>query len=206
MKKNVELSSVELQRILLACCNITVSMRAISSQWNALSRSQWNAFLSGTRSNSTEILAFPQRSISRSICVPVTRSLLGYFCPVLQVYFVCTPNDWNAVKYNLTRLTTKSSCTFGQQYLYIFFSSSFVSNTVSDNVHYSLTFKNCANARCVLQAVLTVSMAFAKLFTYPLYASRTIDLLNCREQEQSVPQLKKISSLNSPYCFAADFL
>ena len=87
MKKNVELSSVELQRILLACCNITVSMRAISSQWNALSRSQWNAFLSGTRSNSTEILAFPQRSISRSIYVPVTRSLLGYFCPVL--YF-CT--------------------------------------------------------------------------------------------------------------------
>ena len=30
-------------------------------------------------------LAFPQRSISRSICVPVTRSLLGYFCPVLYV-------------------------------------------------------------------------------------------------------------------------
>ena len=45
MKKNDELSSVELQRILLACCNITVSMRAISSQWNALSRFQWNALL-----------------------------------------------------------------------------------------------------------------------------------------------------------------
>ena len=30
-------------------------------------------------------LAFPQRSISRAICVPVTRSLLGYFCPVLYV-------------------------------------------------------------------------------------------------------------------------
>jgi len=44
-----------------------------------------------------------------------------------------------------------------------------------------LTFKNCANARWVLQAVLTVSMAFAKLFTYPLYASRTIDLQNCGE-------------------------
>ena len=40
MKKNDELSLVELQRILLACCNITVSTRAISSQWNALSRSQ----------------------------------------------------------------------------------------------------------------------------------------------------------------------
>ena len=39
MKKNDELSSVELQRILLACCNITVSTQAISSQWNALSRS-----------------------------------------------------------------------------------------------------------------------------------------------------------------------
>ena len=43
MKKNDELSSVELQRILLACCNITVSTQAISSQWNALSRSPWNA-------------------------------------------------------------------------------------------------------------------------------------------------------------------
>ena len=43
MKKNDELSSVEPQRILLACCNITVSTRVISSQWNALSRSQWNA-------------------------------------------------------------------------------------------------------------------------------------------------------------------
>ena len=31
-------------------------------------------------------LAFPQRSISRSICVPVTRSLLGYFCPVLYIF------------------------------------------------------------------------------------------------------------------------
>ena len=30
-------------------------------------------------------LAFPQRSISRSICIPVTRSLLGYFCPVLYI-------------------------------------------------------------------------------------------------------------------------
>ena len=101
---------------------------------------------------------------------------------------MCIPNDWHAVKYNLTKLTTKStcSCTFGQQYWYIFFLSSFVSDAVSENVHYSLTFKNCANARCVLQAVLTVSMAFAKLFTYPLYASRTIDLLNCGEQEQSV--------------------
>ena len=32
MKKNDELSSVELQIILLACCNITVFTRAISSQ------------------------------------------------------------------------------------------------------------------------------------------------------------------------------
>ena len=89
MKKNDELSSVELQRILLACYNITVSMRVISSQWNALSRSQWNAFLFGTHSNSTEILAFPQRSISHSIRVPVTRSLLGYFRPVLYLKCNC---------------------------------------------------------------------------------------------------------------------
>lgn len=47
---------------------------------------------------------------------------------------------------------------------------------------FALTFKNCANARWVLQATLTVSMAFAKLFTYPLYASRTIDLQNCGEE------------------------
>ena len=36
MKKNSELSSVELEIILLAHCNITVSARTISSQWNAL--------------------------------------------------------------------------------------------------------------------------------------------------------------------------
>ena len=44
MKKNGELSSVELQIILLAHCNITVSARAISSQWNVFLRSQWNTF------------------------------------------------------------------------------------------------------------------------------------------------------------------
>ena len=52
MKKNDELSSVELQRILLACRNITVSTRAINSQWNALSRSQWNA-LSRSQGNAS---------------------------------------------------------------------------------------------------------------------------------------------------------
>ena len=36
MKKNSKLSSVELQIILLAHCNITVSARTISSQWNVL--------------------------------------------------------------------------------------------------------------------------------------------------------------------------
>ena len=35
MKKNDELSLVELQRILLAHCHITVAVRIISSQWNA---------------------------------------------------------------------------------------------------------------------------------------------------------------------------
>ena len=83
MKKNDELSSVELQRILLACCNITVSAWTTSSQrntlsrsqwnglscsqWNALSRSQWNVFLLRTRElqlqrNFGVPLAFPQRS------------------------------------------------------------------------------------------------------------------------------------------------
>ena len=70
MKKNNELSSVDLQRILLACCNITVWAWTISSQWNM--------FLFRTCSSSTEILAFPwpSRSIPfRSICVPVMCSL-----------------------------------------------------------------------------------------------------------------------------------
>ena len=40
MKENDELSLVELQRILLARCNFTVSAWTISSQWNAFSRSQ----------------------------------------------------------------------------------------------------------------------------------------------------------------------
>ena len=33
-------------------------------------------------------LVFPQRSISRSICVPVMRSVLGYFCLVLYIKWV----------------------------------------------------------------------------------------------------------------------
>ena len=94
MKKNRELSSLELQIILLAHCNITVSARTISSQWNALAFSVERVLAFSmerilvqnvfqfTR-NFGVPLAFLQRSISRSICVPVTRSLLGYFCPVL---------------------------------------------------------------------------------------------------------------------------
>ena len=70
-------------RILLACCNITVSAQTINSQWNALSHSKYNAFFFRMCSSSTEILAFLQPFISRSICVPVTSSLLGYFFPVL---------------------------------------------------------------------------------------------------------------------------
>ena len=58
-----------------------------------------------------------------------------------------------------------------------------VLSVISENT-VPLTFKNCANARWVLQATLTVSMAVAKLFTYPLYASRTIDLQNCEEEAQ----------------------
>ena len=89
MKKNDELSSIELQRILLACCNITVSTRVISSQWNALLRSQWNALLHSQKEhvfiwNALQLhgnfgvpLVFPQHSISHSICVLVTCSLLG---------------------------------------------------------------------------------------------------------------------------------
>lgn len=48
---------------------------------------------------------------------------------------------------------------------------------------HGLTFKNWAKATCVLQASFTVSMAFMKLFTYPLYASRTIDLQNCSKMK-----------------------
>ena len=42
--------------------------------------------------------AFHLRSISRSICVPVTRSLLSYFCPVL--YLLCI-NFWQGILYIL---------------------------------------------------------------------------------------------------------
>ena len=98
MKENDELSLVELQRILLACCNFTVSAGTISSQWNAFSHSQKNVFLFRARSSSTEILAFPQRSISRSICVPVARSLLGYFCPVLYYVITVVENNKDIMK------------------------------------------------------------------------------------------------------------
>ena len=99
MKKNDELASTELQRILLARCNnITVSARTITQfsmeRILAFSMERVIAFsiervlvqnaLQLTR-NFGVPLAFPQRSISRSICVPVTRSVLGYFCPVLYV-------------------------------------------------------------------------------------------------------------------------
>ena len=66
MKKNDELSLVELQRILLACCNITVSTRAISSQWKRY------CVLSRTLSCS-ERAPTPQkfwRSRSVPFCVP----------------------------------------------------------------------------------------------------------------------------------------
>ena len=59
-------------------------------------RSQWNEFsmehvfvpnaLQLAR-NFGVPFAFPQRSILRSICIPLTRSLLGYFCPVLYLLY-----------------------------------------------------------------------------------------------------------------------
>ena len=93
MKKNDELALTELQKILLARCNnITVSARTITEfsieRVLTFSCSQKNAFLFRTRSSSPEISAFPQRSFSCSICVPVTHSVLGYFCPVL--YCTCS--------------------------------------------------------------------------------------------------------------------
>ena len=95
MKKNSKLSSVELQIILLAHCNITVSAHTISSQWNALAFSTERIIVFSMErilvQNAFQLtrnfgvpLAFLQRSISRSICIPVTHSLLGYFCPVLN--------------------------------------------------------------------------------------------------------------------------
>ena len=97
MKKNDELASTELQRILLARCNnITVSARTITQfsmeRILAFSMERVIAFsiehvlvqnaLQLTRNFGVPV-AFPQRSILRSIRVPVTRSVLGYFCPVL---------------------------------------------------------------------------------------------------------------------------
>ena len=95
--KNYELASTELQRILLARCNnITVSARTITEfsmeRVLVFSTERGLAFLIErvlvqnapqlTRNLSVP-LTFPQHSISRSICVSVTRSVLGYFCLVL---------------------------------------------------------------------------------------------------------------------------
>ena len=83
IKENDELSWVELQRILLARCNFAVSAQTISSQWNLNRRH--SRILKRTRSCSERVPP-PQRSISRSICVPVTHFLLGYFCLVLYIF------------------------------------------------------------------------------------------------------------------------
>ena len=117
MKKTSELSSVELQIILLAHCNITVSARTISSQWNALAFSTerviafsmerilvQNAFQL-TR-NFGVPLAFLQHSISRSICVPVTRSLLGYFCLVLYTTWSLAINNTKVTKHIYFRVVS----------------------------------------------------------------------------------------------------
>ena len=55
-------------------------------------------------------LAFPQRSI----CVPVTRSLLGYFCPVL--YFTCSEKWTLQLQHTIFQKlnTSKEQCTYHQ--------------------------------------------------------------------------------------------
>ena len=92
MKKNDELSSVELQRILLACCNISLyashkfSMeRVIAFSMERVIAFSTERVLVGNVLQLQRNFGVPQGSISRSICVPVTRSLLGYFCPVLYL-------------------------------------------------------------------------------------------------------------------------
>ena len=91
MKNNDELSSVELQIILLAHCSITVSAHTISSQWNMLSIEHVlvQNVLQLTRNFSIP-LAFP---------VLVTRSLLGYFCPALYCFRETTYNIMNHFPY-----------------------------------------------------------------------------------------------------------
>ena len=91
MKKNDQLSSVELQRILLARCNnITVSARTIHCKFSMehifvfLIEGILNQNTLQPTRNFGVPLAFPQRFILHSIWVPVTHSLLRYFCPVLQ--------------------------------------------------------------------------------------------------------------------------
>ena len=80
MKKNNELSSIELQRILLACCNITVPetcYRVLSGTCYRVLSGMHYRILNRTRSSSTEILAFLQRSISRSSNASPVRLLLS---------------------------------------------------------------------------------------------------------------------------------
>ena len=87
MKKNEELSLVELQRILLARCNNIVSARAITefSMGRVLAFSKERVLAQNTL-QLTRNFGVPLAFLQRSICVPVTHSLLGYFCPVLYMY------------------------------------------------------------------------------------------------------------------------
>ena len=88
MKKNDELASIDLQIILLARCNnITVSGRTITE----LSMERVLAFsiecvLDQNVLQLTRNFGVPLAFVQHSICVPITRSVLGYFCRVLYLW------------------------------------------------------------------------------------------------------------------------
>ena len=105
-KKNDELLLEELQRISLACCNISLYASHKFSMGSIIAFSMERIFAFSIERilvrNSLQLhrnfgvpLAFPKCSISRSICVPVTRSLLGYFCPVLYAPSSSTSEEKN---------------------------------------------------------------------------------------------------------------
>ena len=95
MKENDELSLVELQRILLARCNFSLCVNHKFSMERVLAFSIERIIaFSKERVSCSEPIPAPQKFWhsfavvfpQRSICVPVIRSLLGYFCRYCKLF------------------------------------------------------------------------------------------------------------------------
>ena len=111
------------KNLMLACCNnITVTARNLTefSMEHVLAFSMERVLAFSIEcvlvQNALQLtrnfgipLAFPQSSILRSVCVPVTHSVLGYFCPVLYIKISTQPMKyWNWLWCYLTRIPSFS--------------------------------------------------------------------------------------------------